>query len=70
MYFLCLREGQTGDCEKRASQLIYYTCKPPQTMAASCSFGEFDSSKEDWQSYTERQNHYIKARDIVDKEKK
>ena len=40
------------------------------TMAASRSFGEFDSSKEDWQSYTERLTQHFKAHDIVDEEKK
>ena len=39
-------------------------------MAASRSFGEFDSSKEDWQSCTERLTQHFKAHDIVDEEKK
>ena len=33
-------------------------------------FGEFDSSKEDWQSYTERLAQHFKANDITDADKK
>ncbi len=38
-------------------------------MATHGAFGEFESSKEDWTSYTERLEHYFEANDVNSAEK-